>query len=478
MSATVTPVSTPVVPSPVATGAPETGAGGDPRPHVVIVGGGFGGMSAARALADAPVRITLVDRTNHHVFQPLLYQVATAVLNPSDISVPIRWVLRHQKNVTVLMGQVDRIDPATRTLGMDGGTTTLSFDYLILATGARHAYFGHPEWERDAPGLKSLEDAIEMRRRFLLAFEAAERSTDDAERDALLTFVIVGGGPTGVELAGIIPDVAKQSMREDFRRVDPARTKVVLIEGGPRILPTFPEALSARAREDLARLGVTVRTGAVVTAVDDEGVSIGDERIPARTVFWGAGNQASPLARQLGETDRAGRAKVQPDQSLAAWPNVFVVGDAAASTSRDGSPVPAVAPAANQTGEVAARSIVADLAGRPRPTFQYVNKGDLAVIGRHRAIAAIRNVKLTGTIAWIVWLFVHILYLVGFRNRLSVLVQWAFAYFTHQRGVRLITHGEGMSARSLESLVPHRHLADARTAPAAATPASPVAAAS
>jgi NADH dehydrogenase len=476
MTAIATPDATVAV-SPV-TGAPATPAGADPRPHVVVVGGGFGGLSAARALAKAPVRITLIDRTNHHLFQPLLYQVATAVLNPSDISVPIRWVLRHQKNVTVLMGEVDRIDPATRTIALDGGTTTLAWDYLVVATGARHAYFGRPEWERDAPGLKSLEDAIEMRRRFLLAFEAAERSTDDAERDALLTFVIVGAGPTGVELAGIIPSVAKESMREDFRRVDLARTRVVLLEGGPRILATFPEHLADRARRDLEKLGVTVRTNCVVTRVDEHGVNIGDERIEARTVFWGAGNQASPLGRQLGvEVDRAGRVPVEPDQSVPGWPTVFVVGDLAASRKADGTPVPAVAPAANQTGRHAARSILADLAGRERPRFSYVNKGDLAVIGRHRAIAAIGPARLTGTLAWLVWLFVHVLYLVGFRNRLSVLVQWAFAYLTHQRGVRLITHASG-PGRPLPPMVPPRHLADERTAPASTTvPTQPVAAA-
>ena len=448
--------------------SPAAPAARDPRPHVVIVGGGFGGLSAARALADAPVRVTLVDRTNHHLFQPLLYQVATAVLNPSDISVPIRWVLRRQKNVTVLMGEVDRIDPATRTIALDRGTTTLEWDYLVLAAGARHAYFGHPEWEREAPGLKSLEDAIEMRRRFLLAFEAAERSTDEHERAALLTFVIVGAGPTGVELAGMIPAVAKQSMRDDFRRVDPATTRVVLVEGGPRILPTFPEALGARARQDLEDLGVVVRTNAIVTGVDAEGVTIGDERLRARTVFWGAGNQASPLAAQLGvATDRAGRAIVEPDQSVPGWPNVFVVGDCAQTRRPDGTTIPAVAPAANQTGRHAARSILADLAGRARPTFEYVNKGDLAVIGRHRAIAAIRGLQLTGTFAWLVWLFVHVLYLVGFRNRLSVLVQWAFAYFTHQRGVRLITHAAAAPGRPLPPMLDPAHLADARTAPAA-----------
>mgnify|MGYP002780776770 CR=1 FL=1 len=439
--------------------APATRASTTTPPHVLIVGGGFGGLAAARELADAPVRITLVDRTNHHLFQPLLYQVATAVLNPSDISVPIRWVLRQQKNATVLMGEVDRIDLAARTVALDGGTTTITWDYLVLAAGARHAYFGHAEWEADAPGLKSLEDAIELRRRFLLAFEAAERGTDDAERDALLTFVIVGGGPTGVELAGIIPEVARRSMREDFRRIDPASARILLLEGGPRLLPSFPATLGERARADLEALGVTVRTGAIVTAVNDRGVQIGDEFIPARTVFWGAGNQASPLVAQLGvPTDRAGRAVVGPDQAIPGAPHVFVVGDAAATMTPAGTPVPSVAPGANQTGRHAARAILADLAGQPRPAFRYVAKGDLAVIGRRRAIAAIGGLELTGTLAWLVWLFVHVLYLVGFRNRLSVLVQWAFAYLAYERGVRLITHA-GEPGRPFPPLVPVRHLA-------------------
>ncbi|WP_353267384.1 FAD-dependent oxidoreductase [Gemmatimonas sp.] len=412
----------------------------DIRPHVVIVGGGFAGISAARELADAPVRITLLDRTNHHLFQPLLYQVATAVLNPSDISVPIRWLLRNQANATVVMADVDRIDAAAKTVSLDNGTVLLSFDYLVLATGARHAYFGHPEWEQHAPGLKSIEDALEMRRRFLLSFEAAERASAAGERDALLTFVIVGGGPTGVELAGMIPEITHQALKGEFRRIDPSSARVLLLEGGPRILPSFPEELSARAQRDLEALGVEVRTNCVVTDVGAEGVVANGERIDAHTVFWGAGNQASPLAKQLGvPVDRAGRVQVDADLSVPGFPDVFCAGDIAATATKESTPVPAVAPAANQMGTLVGRNIVRTLSGRPRETFRYINKGDLATIGRHKAVAVIAGAKLHGTFAWLTWLFVHILYLVGIRNRLSVVVQWAYQYFTFQRGVRLIT---------------------------------------
>lgn len=412
----------------------------DPRPHVVIVGGGFAGLSAARALADAPVRITLLDRTNHHLFQPLLYQVATAVLNPADISVPIRWLLRAQRNATVVMADVDRIDPHAKTVSLDSGTVLLSFDYLLLATGARHAYFGHPEWEQHAPGLKSIEDALEMRRRFLLSFEAAERASAAGERDALLTFVIVGGGPTGVELAGMIPEVTHHALTGEFRRIDPRKARVLLLEGGPRILPAFPEALSLRAQRDLEALGVEVRTNCIVTHVDSDGVVAGGERIDAHTVFWGAGNQASPLARQLGvPTDRAGRVLVNPDLSVPGHPEIFCAGDIAATTTPGGTPVPAVAPAANQMGALAGHNIAAHLAGRVSKPFRYLNKGDLATIGRHKAVAVIAGQQLRGMFAWLTWLFVHILYLVGVRNRVTVVVQWAYQYFTFQRGVRLIT---------------------------------------
>ena len=409
------------------------------RPHVVIVGGGFGGLRAARHLRRADVDITLVDRTNHHVFQPLLYQVATATLAPSDISVPIRWLLRRQKNTRVLLARATAVDPARRTVTLDDGERELAYDYLVLAAGARHSYFGHDDWERVAPGLKSLEDAFDVRRRFLLAFEEAEKTLDPAEREAFMTFVLVGGGPTGVELAGIIPDVARHALVEDFREIDTRRTRVVLVEGGPRLLPSFPEALSERARRDLEGLGVEVRLNAMVTAVARDGVHIGDEFIPARTTFWAAGNAASPLGKSLGvPVDRAGRVQVERDLSVPGHPEVFVVGDMAAFT-HDGQVVPGVAPAANQMGHLAAHNVLRDLAAQPRAHFRYRDKGNLATIGRHRAIAVIGRVKLTGNVAWWFWLFIHILYLVGFRNRLSVLVQWAYAYFTYQRGVRLIT---------------------------------------
>ncbi len=411
----------------------------DPRPHVIIIGGGFGGLSAAAELAKAPVRITLIDRTNHHVFQPLLYQVATAVLHPADIAVPIRWKLRHQPNVTVVMAEVDGIDVSAQTLSLDGGTTTLTFDYLVVAAGARHAYFGHNEWEQHAPGLKSLEDALEMRRRFLLSFEAAERASAAGEREALLTFVIVGAGPTGVELAGMVPEVTR-SIQGEFRRIDPSKAHVLLLEGGPRVLPTFPDALSAKAQRDLEQLGVTVMTNTIVTDVDENGVVANGVRIPAHTVFWGAGNQASPLVRMLNAPmDRAGRALVSADLSLPDHPNVFVVGDAAATFTADGKPVPAVAPAANQMGHIAGKNIRHAVAGEVREPFRYFNKGELATIGRHRAVAVLAGRQLSGTFAWLTWLFVHILYLAGARNRLSVFVSWIWAYITRQRGVRLIT---------------------------------------
>lgn len=412
----------------------------DTRPHVVIVGGGFAGLSAARSLADAPVRITLLDRTNHHLFQPLLYQVATAVLNPADISVPIRWLLRKQHNATVVMADVDRIDAAAKTVSLDSGTVRLSFDYLVLAAGARHAYFGHPEWEQHAPGLKSIEDALEMRRRFLLSFEAAERASAAGERDALLTFVIVGGGPTGVELAGMIPEITHHALKDEFRRIDPRKARVLLLEGGPRILPAFPDELSQQAQRDLEALGVEVRTNCIVTHVDSDGVVAGGERIDAHTVFWGAGNQASPLARQLGAAlDRAGRVVVNEDLSVPGHPHVFCAGDIAATTTAEGTPVPAVAPAANQMGALVGRNIARRIAGETSEAFRYLNKGDLATIGRHKAVAVIAGMRLRGTFAWLTWLFVHILYLVGVRNRLTVVVQWAYQYFTFQRGVRLIT---------------------------------------
>jgi len=406
----------------------------------VIIGGGFAGLSAAKALARADVEVTLLDRSNHNTFQPLLYQVATAVLAPSDIASPIRWLLRRQRNVTVLLGAVDRVDVARRLVIADGGAMEVAYDYLILATGTRHAYFDHPEWEALAPGLKSLEDAREVRRRFLLAFEEAEKSDDEREREEFLTFVIVGGGPTGAELAGVLPEVARRGIARDFRRIDTRRTRVILLEGGPRVLPTFPERLSERARRDLTELGVDVRTGSLVTRIEPDAVYVGDERIACRTVFWAAGNAASPLARSLGvPLDRVGRVLVEPDLSVPGRPEIFVAGDLAAVTKRDGAPVPGVAPAANQEGRAAAMNILRTLRGEPRRPFRYVDKGNLATIGRYRAIAQFGKVSVSGYLAWWLWLLVHILYLAGFRNRLVVAIEWGYAYFTYQRGARVIT---------------------------------------
>lgn len=408
------------------------------RPHVVIIGGGFGGLEAAKRLKRANADVTVVDRANHHLFQPLLYQVATAVLAPTDITIPIRYSLRRQRNAEVLMADVREIDVNSRTLYLDDARTPLRYDYLILAAGARHSYFGHNEWEQYAPGLKTIADAYEIRRRFLTAFEEAEKTTDPALRAEWMTFVVIGGGPTGTELAGMIPATA-DTFKKDFRRIDTHQTRVLLLEGSPRVLAAYPEELSAHAKRDLEQLGVDVRTGAHVTRVESDAVYVGDERIPARTVFWGAGNAASPLGRQLGApVDKAGRVPVQPDLSLAGHPEVFVIGDLASYTDR-GKPVPGVAQGAIQMGRRAAKNVRASIEGKPREEFHYFNKGDLATIGRHKAVAHVGPLKLTGYIAWLLWVFVHILYLAGFRNRVSVLIQWGYAYLTYHRGARLIS---------------------------------------
>lgn len=413
------------------------------RPRVLIIGGGFGGISAAKKLRPAHVAVTLIDRTNHFTFQPLLYQVATAALAPSDITAPIRWVLRHQRNAEVLMAEVREVDPERRVVRIDDEELKeIPYDYLIVATGSRHAYFGHNEWEPYAPGLKAIEDASEIRRRFLLAFENAEKTDDEKEREELLTFVIVGGGPTGVELAGALPYIAKKALAPEFRHVDTRKTRVILVEAGPRILPTFPEHLAARAVRDLNDLGVEVRVRSAVTNVGPAGVSIGAEVIRARTAFWAAGNLASPLGKFLGvPLDRAGRINVNPDLSVPGHSNIFVVGDLAALI-QDGRLVPGVGPAAIQEGKSAAKNIRRELKGEPRKPFHYWNKGDLAVIGRSRAIADLGWITFSGWFAWVFWLFVHIMYLVGFRNRIVVLFEWAYAYFTSQAGVRLITDVE------------------------------------
>jgi NADH:ubiquinone reductase (H+-translocating) len=416
------------------------------RPRVVIIGGGFAGLTAARRLRKADVDITLVDRTNHHLFQPLLYQVATAVLAPSDITSPIRWLLRKNTNTTVLMAEVDAIDVEKCLVLADKGRVKLPFDYLIVASGARHAYFGHDEWEPLAPGLKSLEDALKVRHRFLSAFEEAEKAPAD-ERESWLRFVVVGGGPTGVELAGILPDIAHHSMLHDFRNFDPRNTRIVLLEGGPRLLTAFEPDLADRALRDLKGLGVEVHLNAVVTRVEKDAVYVGDERIPTRTVLWAAGNQASPLARSLdAPLDRAGRVLVEPDLSVPGAPHIFVTGDLAAVPYKNGELVPAVAPAANQMGKLAAENIRRLLAELPTLPFKYRDKGNLATIGRYRAIAEIGKVKLRGQFAWWFWLFVHLMYLATFRNRVIVLIEWAYSYLTYQRGSRLLTEREGDGA--------------------------------
>jgi NADH:ubiquinone reductase (H+-translocating) len=408
------------------------------KPRVVIIGSGFGGLYAARALRDAPVEVTVLDRTNHHVFQPLLYQVATAMLTPTDIAAPIRWLLRRQRNAEVLLAEVTEILPGEKRVVCADGTR-VAYDFLIVAAGARHSYFGHSEWEARAPGLKSIEDAIELRRRWLTAFERAEIATDPAERDANLTFVIVGGGPTGVELAGMLPTIARHALPRDFRHIDTASARIILLEGGPRLLPTYPDDLSERARTDLIELGVDVRTNTFVTSVGDDFVVASGERISARTIFWAAGNSASALGASLGvPLDRMGRVYVNDDLSIAGHSEVFVVGDLAV-LRREGKDVPAVAPAAIQSGRAAARNIARTVRGEGRGRFKYVNKGDLATIGRYRAVGVLAGRRLTGVLAWWTWLLVHIMYLAGFRNRIVVLIEWGYSFFTYQRGSRLIT---------------------------------------
>ena len=413
------------------------------RPKVVIIGGGFGGLYAARSLKRAAVDVTVVDRTNHHLFQPLLYQVATATLAPTDITAPIRWLLRAQRNTRVLLAEVTGIDVARRLVACDDGALSIPYDYLIVASGSRHSYFGHGAWEKMAPGLKSIDDAIVIRQRFLLAFERAEKAASDEERRRLLTFVIVGGGPTGVELAGMLPIIARRTLPKEYRNIDTGQARVILLEGGPRVLPTFSENLSVHARRELTELGVDVRTNAVVTRVERGYVCVGDERIETESVFWAAGNEASPLGRFLGaELDRAGRVQTNPDLSVPGHPDVFVVGDLAQMTTV-GKPVPGVAQGAMQSGRHAARNILRTIEGRLTLPFRYRNKGDMATIGRHRAIAQFPSFEMWGHPAWWFWLFLHIMYLAGFRNRLSVLIEWGYSYFTFQRGARLVTGRRG-----------------------------------
>lgn len=407
-------------------------------PQVVIVGAGFGGLEAAKKLACKNLRLTVVDRTNYHLFQPLLYQVATAALSPADIAAPTRAILHKCKNVEVILAEVQSVDINNRVV--HAGDLTLPYDYLILATGARHSYFGHPEWEHLAPGLKSLEDAVEVRRRILLAFEYAEKITDATARAAALTFVVIGGGPTGVEMAGAIAEIARHTLSRDFRHIDPSSARVVLIEGEPQVLAAFPEDLRLSAMKQLQDLGVELRTGVHATDLTEDGLKVGDEFIPCRVKIWAAGNNASFVGKSLGvPVDRVGRVIVQADLTIPAHREVQVIGDLANFTNKDGKPLPGVSPVAMQQGRHAARNILAMIAGRNPERFWYFDKGSMATIGRNKAVADLHLLHLSGLPAWMAWLFVHILFLVGFRNRFVVLFQWAWAYLSFDKGARLIT---------------------------------------
>ena len=427
-------------------------------PRVVIVGAGFGGLVAAQTLAHYPVAVTLIDRTNHHTFQPLLYQVATAGISPGEIAAPIRWIMRHRRNVEVLLGDVQDFDLKRRLVKLPD--LDVSYDYLIVATGASHAYFGHEEWEPLAPGLKTVEDAIEIRRRVLLAFELAERDAARGLAGLPLHFVVVGGGPTGVELAGTLAEIARKVLTDEFRSIDPTQTKILLLEGGPRLLPVYPEDLSRSAERQLQQLGVEVHTSAMVTKIEPSAVYVGETRLPASVILWAAGVAASPLGKKL-ETplDRAGRVLVNPDLSIPGHPEVFVIGDLAFLKAKRGKVVPGVAPAAMQEGRATAHNIARELRGQPRRNFRYLDKGSLATIGRAAGVADFGKLHISGLVAWLSWLFVHIFFLIGFRNRIIVLIQWAWSYFTYERGARLITgdtHLPGWKEREQEEAQLHK----------------------
>jgi NADH dehydrogenase len=411
---------------------------GNQIPRVVIVGGGFGGLHAARQLAHTPVHVTLIDRKNHHTFQPLLYQVATAGLSPGEIAAPIRWIVRGQHNIEVLLGEVQDFDVEKRVAKLPDAE--VPYDYLIVAAGASHAYFGHDEWAPFAPGLKSIEDALEIRRRVLLAFELAERQAASGDATVPLNFVIVGGGPTGVELAGTLAEISRRVLASEFQSIDPRRTRIILLEGGPRVLPTYAEDLSRSAEQQLRKLGVEVRTSAMVTRVEAAAVWMGETRLPAVVTLWAAGVSASPLGNKLGvPVDRAGRVLVNPDLSVPGYRETFVIGDLARLNDEHGKMLPGVAPVAMQEGAAVARNIERDLRGEARQNFHYLDKGSLATIGRAAAVAQFGKLHISGYFAWLSWLFVHIFFLIGFRNRLIVLIQWAWSYLTYERGARLIT---------------------------------------
>jgi NADH dehydrogenase len=407
-------------------------------PRVVIIGAGFGGLEAAKKLSGQAVQVTVVDRTNYHLFQPLLYQVATAALSPADIAAPVRAILSKCENMEVILAEVQSIDVNARKVKMVDGE--LDYDYLILATGARHSYFGHPEWEKLAPGLKSLEDAVEIRRRILMAFEYAEKISDEAARKAAMTFVIIGGGPTGVEMAGAIAEIARYTLAKDFRHIDPSQARVVLVESEPRVLAAFPEDLQISAMRQLVDLGVEVRTSIYATNLSEQGLQVGDEFIPCRVKIWAAGNNASVVGHSLGAPiDRVGRVIVNKDLTIPDHPEVQVIGDLANFSHQTGQPLPGVSPVAMQQGRHAARNILGMIDGRKPQRFWYFDKGSMATIGRNKAVADLKLLHLSGIPAWLAWLFVHIIFLVGFRNRLAVLFQWAWAYFSFNKGARLIT---------------------------------------
>ena len=410
----------------------------NPKPRVVIIGAGFGGLEAAKKLACQDLQLTVIDRTNYHLFQPLLYQVATAALSPADIAAPVRAILSKCKNVEVILAEVQSIDVNAKNVKLTEGE--VHYDYLIVATGARHSYFGHPEWERLAPGLKSLEDAVEIRRRILMAFEYAERISDEAARKAAMTFVIVGGGPTGVEMAGAIAEIARYTLSKDFRHIDPSQARVILVEGEPLVLAAYPEDLRKSAMKQLADLGVEVRTGIHATNLSEQGLQVGDEFIPCRVKIWAAGNTASFVGKTLGvPVDRVGRVTVKDDLTIPNHPEVQVIGDLANFPHQTGEPLPGVSPVAMQQGRHAARNILMMIDGEEPQRFWYFDKGSMATIGRDKAVADLKLVHLTGILAWLAWLFIHVIFLVGFRNRLAVLFQWAWAYFSFNKGARLIT---------------------------------------
>src|SRR5271170_5304235 len=407
-------------------------------PRIAIVGAGFGGLQAALHLARLPVQITLIDRRNFHTFQPLLYQVATAGLSPAEIAAPIRWIVRGRRNIEVLLGEVQDFDLAQRRVKLPD--LEIPYDYLIVAAGATHAYFGHDEWEPFAPGLKTIEDALEIRRRVLLAFELAERQAATGDGHVQLNFVIVGGGPTGVELAGTLAEISRQVLANEFGSIDPKSTRIILLEGGPRILPVYPEDLSRSAEEQLRHLGVDVRTSTMVTGVKPGVVQMGEAHLSAAVILWAAGVAASPLGKKLGAPiDRAGRVLVNPDLSIPGHPEIFVIGDLASLKDENGRMIPGVAPVAMQEGRATARNITRELQGEPRRSFHYVNKGNLATIGRAAAVAEFGKIHISGFLAWLSWLFIHIFFLIGFRNRIMVMIQWAWSYLTYERGARLIT---------------------------------------